>query len=101
MTQNDKLRFEHMTPDIFKSLLETQMSIQASGFDRGIHHLCVLRASQINGCAFCVAMHVQEARDDGESQERLDQLVVWREADLFSAKERAALGWVEALTNLR
>ncbi len=100
MTQNDKLRFERTTPDLFKSLVETQMSIDGSGFDRAIHHLCVLRASQMNGCAFCVAMHIKEARDDGESQDRLDQLVVWRETDLYSDKERAALAWVEAMTTL-
>ena len=100
MAQRDKLRFEQTTPDLVKSLVATQTSIDASGFDRTIHHLCVLRASQMNGCAFCVAMHIKEARDDGESQERLDQLVVWRETDLFSEKERAALAWVEAMTTL-
>ena len=101
MTQNDRLPFERTIPDIFNALIKVHTSIETSGFDRKIHHLCVLRASQINGCAFCVAMHIKEARDDGESQDRLDQLVVWREEDLYSPKEKAALAWVEALTILK
>ena len=63
-------------------------------------HLIHLRASQINGCAFCVKMHTKEARDDGETDKRLDYLVVWRHVNEFTAAEKAALAWVEALTVL-
>ena len=57
-----------------------------------------IRASQINGCAFCVHMHLRDARKAGESQERLDLVAVWREAPLFTARERAAFAWTEAVT---
>jgi AhpD family alkylhydroperoxidase len=63
-------------------------------------HLVFLRASQMNGCAFCIAMHVQEAREDGERDERLHGLVAWREAGWYSERERAALAWTEAVTDL-
>ncbi len=63
-----------------------------------LRHLVKLRVSQINGCAFCVNMHTGEARDDNETETRLDHLVVWRNTDLFSAAEKAALAWSEALT---
>src|SRR5262249_55033227 len=62
--------------------------------------LVELRASQINGCAHCVNWHLRKARQDGETNERLDRVVVWHHADDFSARERAALAWTEALTTL-
>ncbi|WP_339868208.1 carboxymuconolactone decarboxylase family protein [Pseudohongiella nitratireducens] len=61
-------------------------------------HLVRLRASQLNGCGFCQHMHADEARQDGEAQERLDVLAAWREISGFSEQERAALAWTEALT---
>ncbi|MBB5515394.1 AhpD family alkylhydroperoxidase [Rubricella aquisinus] len=61
-------------------------------------HLLKLRASQMNGCAHCVKMHTADARKAGESNERLDHLVVWRHVGSFTAAEKAALGWIEALT---
>jgi AhpD family alkylhydroperoxidase len=63
-------------------------------------NLVFLRASQMNGCAFCVAMHVQEAKEDGERDERLHGLVAWREAGWYSERERAALAWTEAVTDI-
>ncbi len=65
-----------------------------------LHHLVQLRASQLNGCAYCVKMQKMEARDNGETNERLDRLVVWDHGSDFSAKERAALAWTEALTQI-
>ncbi|WP_256224334.1 carboxymuconolactone decarboxylase family protein [Pseudomonas sp. CMR5c] len=87
-------------PEIFDSLGQIHGLIDAHGLDRKLHHLVVLRASQINQCGFCVKMHTREAREDGESNERLDRLVVWRHVSDFSAAERAALAWTEALTVL-
>lgn len=87
-------------PDVIDALLKVHTAIDTHGLDRKLHHLVLLRASQINGCGFCVKMHTKEARDDGESNERLDRLVVWRHVDDFSPGERAALAWTEALTNL-
>ena len=69
-----------------------------SGLEVSLIELVKIRASQINGCAFCVNMHSSDARKHGERQERLDLVPVWREAPCFSARERAALAWTEALT---
>ncbi len=70
------------------------------GFDRTIHHLVQLRASQINRCGFCVKMHTKEARQDGETSERLDRVIVWDQVNDFSDREKAALAWTDGLTTL-
>lgn len=85
-------------PNVFAALEKVHVAIDEHGLDRTSHHLVQLRASQLNGCAYCVKMHTKEARDDGETNERLDRLVVWVHVSDFSAKERAALAWTEALT---
>ena len=85
-------------PEVFDALMKVYPAIDRHGLDRRLHHLVQLRASQINGCAFCVKMHTKEARDDGETHERLDRLVVWSHASDYSPAERAALAWTEALT---
>jgi AhpD family alkylhydroperoxidase len=72
----------------------------ATNLEHSLVHLVKLRASQINGCAFCQHMHANEARKDGEKQSRLDILPAWREVPVFSARERAALDWTEAATRL-
>jgi AhpD family alkylhydroperoxidase len=72
----------------------------AASFEPGLTHLVKLRASQINGCAFCQHMHAAEARQDGENQQRLDVLAAWHETGVFSEQERAALHWTETLTRL-
>jgi AhpD family alkylhydroperoxidase len=66
--------------------------------DKRVRELVKIRASQINGCAYCLNMHVNDARTAGESDERLHLVAVWREAPVFSARERAALAWTEAVT---
>ena len=81
--------------------LETvETSIAEAGFDKLLHHLVKLRASQINQCAFCVKMHIAEALKDGDSQERIDRVIVWRHVRDFTPAEKAALAWTEALTEL-
>lgn len=87
-------------PIIFSALENVHGAIDEHGLDRMLHHLVQLRASQLNGCAYCVKMHTREARDDGETDERLDRLVVWDHVSDFSPKERAALAWTEALTRI-
>lgn len=72
----------------------------AKDMDQGLLELVKVRASQLNGCAFCLQLHVNRARQAGVAQDRLDQLAVWREAPGFTAQERAALAWAEALTDL-
>ena len=85
-------------PVLAKSLMAIGEAVLASGLEASIYHLVKLRASQINGCAFCQHMHSNEARKDGESQIRLDVLPAWHEVPIFTKRERAALGWTEALT---
>lgn len=72
----------------------------ASKLEASLVHLVKLRASQINGCAFCQHMHANEARKDGERQSRLDVMPAWKEVPVFSERERAALQWTETLTRL-
>jgi len=85
----------------YKALLGVHGYVQKSGLDLGLLELVKVRASQINGCAFCLAMHVPLARQHGVSEDQLNLLVAWREAPVFSARERAALAWAESMTNLK
>ncbi len=85
-------------PDAYKAMRGLQDYVDATGLEQSLRYLMQIRASQINGCAFCVHMHLRDARKAGESQERLDLVAVWREAPVFTARERAALAWTEAVT---
>lgn len=100
----EAVKYEREIPQILAQLGEVhgqvQAAIDAAGVPRAIYHLLQLRASQLNGCAFCVKMHTREARQDGESDDRLHRLVVWRHVGDFSPAERAALAWAEALTRI-
>jgi len=86
-----------LAPDAYKHLLQLEQVI-GSKVDRKLLHLIKLRASQINGCAFCIGMHTDEALRDGEKSERLLLLDAWHESSAFTDKERAALEWVEEIT---
>jgi AhpD family alkylhydroperoxidase len=88
-----------LAPDAFKLLLELETSI-SQRVDRKLLHLVKLRASQINGCAYCLDMHANEAHRDGETVQRIAVLDGWRESPAFDEKERAALGWAEAITRI-
>ena len=94
------INFFKPVPDIYSALEKVHKAIDSHGLERPLHHLVQLRASQINGCAFCVKMHTREAREDGETNERLDRLVVWRHVSDFTPRERVALAWTEALTQV-
>jgi AhpD family alkylhydroperoxidase len=72
--------------------------VRQCGLERGLLELIKLRASQINGCAYCVDMHTKDVRVNGETEQRLYAVVVWREAPFFTERERAALAWTEAVT---
>lgn len=74
--------------------------VNLSGLDRNLIHLIKLRASQINGCAYCVDMHTKEARHSGLSEQWINLVSVWRESPLFDERERAVLEWTEAVTNI-
>lgn len=100
MKNDDAIRYQQSLPDVYQALLKVNPAITAAGLDRRLQHLVHLRASQINGCAFCVKMHSHEAREDGETNARLDHLVVWRHVDDYTAPEKAALAFTEAMTRL-
>ncbi|MEO9904280.1 carboxymuconolactone decarboxylase family protein [Nisaea sp.] len=98
MAGNGPVNFYANAEAILGKLEAVEASIAETGFDKLLHHLVKLRASQINQCAFCVKMHIDEARQDGETQDRIDRLIVWRHVRIFSDAEKAALAWTEALT---
>ena len=81
-----------------QSLLAVQAIVEAGGLDAKLLHLVEMRASQINGCAYCLDMHSKDARAAGETEQRLYGLEAWRETPYFSERERAALEWTEAVT---
>ena len=87
-------------PEAMKTLLDLDAIIRKSGLPPALIELVKLRASQINGCAFCVDLHSRDARAGDESERRLHHLPVWRDSPLFAAPERAALAWTEALTRI-
>lgn len=100
MSDTSPVKYHELIGDIFQAMQAMHKVMEAHGLERGLVHLVRLRASQINGCAFCVKMHIREAREHGETSERLDRLVVWRHVGDFSAREKAAFAWTEALTEL-
>ena len=95
-----RTNYHRIGKDAVASLRDLDGYLAESRIDGGLLELVKLRASQINGCAYCVGMHADAARDRGESEERLQSLVVWRESSAFTARERAALAWTEAVTLL-
>jgi AhpD family alkylhydroperoxidase len=86
--------------EALKSLLELEKYIANSGLDHKLIHLLKMRASQINGCAYCIDMHSIDARAGGETEQRLYELDAWRETPFYTDRERAALAWTEAITNV-
>lgn len=94
------VRYEQEIPDVVQALQGVHKVIDTHGFDRHLYHLVLLRASQINQCAHCVKMHTREAREDGETNDRLDRVIVWEHVSDFTLREKAALAWTEALTVL-
>jgi AhpD family alkylhydroperoxidase len=97
MTEPLRMDITKIAPDAYKHLLGLEQAIAAK-VDKRLLHLIKLRASQINGCAFCIGMHTDEALRDGDKPERLLLLDAWHESSAFSDKERAALEWVEEIT---
>jgi AhpD family alkylhydroperoxidase len=93
-----RLAYPEVAPEAFRAMLGLERYARASGLEHSLLLLVKLRASQINGCAYCIDMHSKDARADGESEQRLYALSAWREAPFFSERERAALAWTDALT---
>ncbi|MBY5395047.1 carboxymuconolactone decarboxylase family protein [Rhizobium leguminosarum] len=98
MTQ--RLNYAHQSPELFKKFMEFSMALKSSVIDEKLQALVEVRASQINGCGFCLDMHVKQAKILGETELRLYHVAIWRESNLFIPRERAALAWTEALTKL-
>jgi AhpD family alkylhydroperoxidase len=95
-----RLDLIELAPAPLQALIAAQTAIDKGPLARRVRELVKVRASQINGCAYCVDMHTRAARAEGESEERMHQVVVWRESLLFGAEERAALAYTEAATHL-
>ena len=85
-------------PGVMKAMMALQNEVAQSGLDPSLVGLVEIRASQINGCAFCLHMHTRDARARGETEQRIYLLDAWRESPLYSERERAALAWTEAAT---
>ena len=83
-----------------RALYSLQHEVEASGLEHSLIELIKIRASQMNGCAYCIDMHTKDARAKGETEQRIYLLSAWREAPCYTDRERAALGWTEALTRL-
>jgi AhpD family alkylhydroperoxidase len=95
---NKRLNPYTVAPETMKPLIALEASLAESGLEHSLIELVKMRASQINGCAYCLHMHSSEARKAGESEARLYLLDAWQESELYSPRERAALAWTEALT---
>jgi AhpD family alkylhydroperoxidase len=98
MTQ--RIDYQKQSPELLKKFVEFSMALRHSTIEESIHDLVNIRASQINGCAFCLDMHIKEATIHGERPLRLHHVAIWRESTLFIPRERAALAWTEILTQL-
>lgn len=98
MTQ--RIDYQQQSPELFMKFVGFSLAIKQSTVEQSTRDLVDIRASQMNGCAFCVDMHVKEATMHGERPLRLHHIAVWRESNLFSPRERAALAWTEILTQI-
>lgn len=93
-----RLDFYKANPDVTKAMLALEEKVSKNSIEKPLAELVRLRASQLNGCAFCVDMHAADARKGGETERRLTTVSVWRETPFFTDRERAALEWTEAVT---
>lgn len=98
MTQ--RIDYARQSPALLKKLVELSNSFEESSIDAKLRALVEIRASQLNGCTFCIDMHVKQAKIHGERELRLHHIAGWRESPLFEPRERAALAWTEVLTRL-
>lgn len=95
-----RIDYRSVAPEAMRALAAVERYARASSLEPSLLELVRLRASMINGCAYCVDMHTKDARAAGESEQRLYAVSVWPEAPFFTARERAALGWTDAVTQL-
>lgn len=93
-----RLNYDQVAPEALKGMLALEKYVANSGLEKSLYELVKTRASQINGCAYCIDMHTKDARVAGETEQRLYALSAWRETPFFTERERAALEWTEAMT---
>ena len=97
----ERLKYGRAFPEGLQALMALGKVLNASGLEPSLRELVKIRASQLNGCAYCIDMHTKDARAQGETEQRLYALTAWRETPFFTPRERAALAWTEALTNIQ
>jgi len=95
-----RVDYQSVAPGAVRAMMGLEGYVADADLEPSLLHLVKVRVSQMNGCAFCIDMHTKEARADGETEQRLYALDAWREAPFYSDRERAALAWAEAVTNL-
>ena len=95
-----RIDLKHVNPGIMQAMLGLERQVRQAGLDHGLLDLVRMRASQINGCAYCLDMHSKDARAAGETEQRLHLLPAWRETQVYSEREQVALAWAEELTEL-
>src|SRR5687767_2480116 len=100
LTQPPRIDYARVAPAALRAHLGLETYIRGSGIESSLLHLIKFRASYLNGCAYCVDMHTKDARAEHESEQRLYAVGVWRETPFFTPRERAALAWTDALTNV-
>ncbi len=93
-----RLDFYQADPASINAMRDLEKHLRGCGLDPFLYELVKIRASQVNGCAFCIDMHTRDTRAHGETEQRLHLLAAWRESPLYTDRERAALAWTEALT---
>ena len=97
-TEFERLNFKRLVPAAYRAMLALESYVHETGLESSLLELVKMRASQINGCAYCLDMHSKDARAAGETEQRLYVLNAWREAPFYSDRERAALAWTESVT---
>lgn len=97
---HQRLDYRLASPEAFEAMLHVEQQVHRSGLEESLLELVKTRASQINGCAYCLDMHTKDARAQGETEQRLYLLNAWREAPFYSDRERAALAWTEAVSEI-
>ena len=94
----ERIHYTKVSPGAYHALLGLEKYLHECGLEAGLLHLMKLRASQINGCAYCLDMHWKDARANGDNEQRLYSLDAWRESPYYTDRERAALAWTESVT---
>ncbi len=95
-----RIKYAQAAPEGYRAMRNLEDYVQSSGLEHGLLDLVKLRASQINGCAYCIDMHTKDARARGETEQRLYALEAWEETPFYTERERAALAWTEAVTRV-